>query len=106
VTLADGGFVIGRRRQKHHVTGCRCPNCNHMRFKVSNGAACSKLTDEELEAGPHTSSPPRPHTRRPLPGVAHVVPSLTASFSLAPHSFQWQLSLSNFEVFWRDDVKV
>jgi hypothetical protein len=30
----DGGLVVGKGAQKHHVASCRCPNCNHLRFKV------------------------------------------------------------------------
>ena len=33
----DGGFVIGKQQQKHHVSGCRCPNCNHLRFQRDTG---------------------------------------------------------------------
>lgn len=35
----DGGFVVGRGAQKHHISTCHCPNCNHMRFKREAGTA-------------------------------------------------------------------
>ncbi len=45
----DGGFVVGKQQQKHHVAGCRCPNCNYMRFMLdTNGAKCITLTPEVL----------------------------------------------------------
>jgi|UniRef100_A0A7R9T9R1 hypothetical protein len=33
----DDGFVVGKRQQRHHIPGCRCPNCNHLRFKRDAG---------------------------------------------------------------------
>lgn len=47
----DGGFVVGKSAQKHHVFGCHCPNCNHSRFKqASNTAKIVTLDDDLLHA--------------------------------------------------------
>ena len=44
----DGGFVVGKQQQKHHVFGCRCPNCNNMRFRMDKGTAKVVTIDETL----------------------------------------------------------
>ena len=44
----DGGFVVGKQQQKHHVRGCRCPNCNNMRFRRDRGAASCVTIDRAL----------------------------------------------------------
>ena len=44
----DGGFVVGKQQQKHHVSGCRCPNCNNMRFRMEKGTAKVVTIDETL----------------------------------------------------------
>ena len=46
----DGGFVVGKQQQKHHVSGCRCPNCNNMRFRMDKGTAKVVTIDETLLA--------------------------------------------------------
>lgn len=43
----DGGFVVGKQQQKHHVLGCHCPNCNNLRFRADNGI--SKIVSIEKE---------------------------------------------------------
>jgi hypothetical protein len=44
----DGGFVVGKQQQKHHVFGCRCPNCNNMRFRMDKGTAKVVTVDKNL----------------------------------------------------------
>ena len=45
----DGGFIVGKHQQKHHVGGCKCPNCNHQKFRRDNGTAkCVHIPPELL----------------------------------------------------------
>ena len=45
----DGGFVVGKRQQKHHVVGCHCPNCNNYRRRCDTGeSVCVKISMDLL----------------------------------------------------------
>ena len=45
----DGGFVVGKRQQKHHVLGCHCPNCNNYRRRCDTGeSVCVKISIDLL----------------------------------------------------------
>jgi hypothetical protein len=44
----DGGFVVGKQQQKHHVSGCRCPNCNNLRFRRENGSSTVVQIEKNL----------------------------------------------------------
>ena len=45
----DGGFIVGKHQQKHHVGGCKCPNCNHQNFRRDNSTAkCVHIPPELL----------------------------------------------------------
>ena len=47
----NGGFVVGKQQQKHHVSGCHCPNCNHLRFRRDTGQAnCVTIPEQVLHA--------------------------------------------------------
>ena len=44
----DGGFVVGKQQQKHHVDGCRCPNCNNFRRKRDTGESVCVTVSTDL----------------------------------------------------------
>ena len=44
----DGGFVVGKQQQKHHVVGCLCPNCNCLRFRAEHGISKVVAVDKTL----------------------------------------------------------